>query len=418
LLAAILLILGLAAEPLAPSLAVDLDGDGKEETVTAAAGRGAVRLEVRDASGRKRADAKAPAPSGDVVHVVLTAGPIGSAGSLLAVDASTDASECVSIWRFKDRALTRLPVRGADGKDLPDCGSPGAWKYGWDQAADGRPSAFVRERTEPVADGTLRTRETFAFAGFSLDEDERRSSWEINGVPIPSWYRAILYSRPSLDMLYSRFDLSRMRSEPTLSIETDRRRGVFALRFTGPAGELVAPVTSYAAEPGAATLGARVGEKTVSVSVHLTSSGTIPYEVLVQGLGAPLDQSYAPAGTRRGRSRQVYPTAADEVASEDLSGFWDASGTHVTIVIEGTLPYRVRIGPDAYALDATHAKKPIDLLLLPVEGAGKPWGIVLRGPNAIERIPLTCGTDAAAADCQAEGPGQILRRLGARVNIP
>lgn len=414
-LAGIALILGLAGNPLAPSLAVDLDGDGSEETATAAAARGAVRLEIRDAAGKKLAEAKAPAPAADVVHVALAAGSLGSAGSLLEVSASSDASECVSIWRYKDRAVARMPLRSADGKDLPDCARLGEWTYGWDRRAEGQPAVFVREQSVQVATGALRVREAFVFAGFSLDQDARRSSWDVNGVPIPQWYDATLYTRSALETLYGRFDLAKMRSEPVLSIATDRKRGVFALRFSGPKGEVTAPVDSYAARSGVATLGARLGDRTANVSVRLVGDG-VPFEVVVGGLGAPLDQEYAPAGARHSGSVKVYPDAPDELASEYLAGLWgDPHGAQQTIAIDGAPPYRVRMGAAVYAVDMARAKPPVDLVLLPTEASGGTWGIVLKGPNAFERIPFACGADAAAG-CRAEGPGEILRRLGARVN--
>ena len=411
------LIFVLATGPLSPTLAVDLDGNGTEETVTAAPARGAVRLEIRDSGGRKVAKAKAPAPAADVVQVELTAGSLGSRGSLIAVAASTDASECVSVWRFKDGVLARLPIRGAAGTPLPDCGRPGEWTRAWDREAEGRPSALVRERTEKVDGGVLRIREVFAFAGFSLDQDARRSASEINGVPIPSWYRAIFYARPALEILYGRFDLSRMRSQPTLSIEADRERGVFALHFTGQGQEFTAPIESCEAQKPRAILGAQFEGKTVRASVSLGGDGSVPYEIEVEGLGAPFDQTYAPAGTWRGEARKVFPTAADEVAAEDLAGFWlDPAGKNTAIAIEGAVPYRLRLGKELYAMDMANAQPPLDLLLLPAETAGRPWGIVLRGPNTLERVPLACA-GPAAADCRPEGPGEKLRRLGARMNI-
>jgi hypothetical protein len=417
LLAGLALILALATDPLSPPLAADLDGDGTEESVTAAPARGAVRLEVRDSGGRKVAKADAPAPGADATHVELTAGPLGSPGSLIAVAVSTDAAECVSVWRFKDRGLARLPVRGADGKELPDCGRRGEWTWAWEREAEGRPSALVRERTVHVDGGSLRVREVFAFAGFSLDEDPRRSGSAINGVPIPAWYRAIFYARPALEILYGRFDLSRMRSQPSLSIDADRERGVFALRFTGPDGGFTAPVESSEAQKRRAVLQARVGEKTVRVSVSLGGDGSVPYEVEVAGLGAPFDQIYAPAGSWRGESRNIFPTAADEVAAEDLAGIWlEPGGRNVTIATEGAPPYRLRLGNELYAVDISRAQPPLDLLLLPAEPSGRPWGIVLRGPNTLERVPLAC-TGSAEADCRPEGPGEKLRRLGARMNI-
>ena len=118
---AILLSLHLAAPSAAPpTVSADLDGDGAAETVSASASRGGIRVEVRDASGKKISDTRAPGPAGDVVPFSLTTAPIGSAGALLEVSAATDASECVSIWRLRDRALSRVPIRDAAGKPLPD----------------------------------------------------------------------------------------------------------------------------------------------------------------------------------------------------------------------------------------------------------------------------------------------------------
>jgi hypothetical protein len=416
LLAGLALILALATDPLSPTLAVDLDGDGAEETVTAAPARGAVALEVRDSGGRKLATAKAPAPRADVVHVELSAGPLGSPGSLIEVAASTDASECVSVWRFKGRGLARLPIRSAAGSEIPDCGRPGEWTWAWEREDQGRPSALLRERTEKVEGGILRVREVFAFAGFSLDEDPRRSGSEINAVPIPSWYRAIFYARPALEILYGRFDLSRMRSHPTLTIEADRERGVFSLRFTGPGGEFTAPVESSEAQKAKVILGARVEGKPVRVSVSLGGDGSVPYQIEVEGLPAPFDQIYAPAGSWQGESRKIFPTAADEVAVEDLAGLWlDPGGKNVPIATEGVSPYRLRLGNELYAMDMARSEPPLDLLLFPTEPSGRPWGIALRGPNIFERVPLIC-TGQGAAECRAEGPGKKLRRLGARLN--
>jgi hypothetical protein len=418
LLAGFLLLLRLASDPLAPSLTADFDGDGREETVAAAPRRGAVRLELRDAAGRKLAEASAPSPAADVVHVALSAGSLGSAGALLAVTASTDASECVSIWRYKDRSLSQIPIRGGDGKDLPDCGPANAWAFRWEQDADGRPAAFVRERTEKTEQGALRIRDVFAFAGFSLDADAKRSAREIEGVPIPAWYDGVLYTTSARETLYARFDISRMRPEPTLAIVTDRERGVFALRFTSPTGTVTAPVQSYAARAGEATLGARLGEKTARVRVRLAGDGTVPIEVEVQGLGAPLDESYGPAGSWHGRAGKIFPRAADEVASEDLADTWiDATGRQIPISIEGALPYRVRIGPDLYAVDLDGAEKPLDLLLLPAGASGRPWGISLRGKNALDRVPLACEAGAERPVCRADGPAERLRRFGARANL-
>ncbi len=415
-LAGLTLVLALAANPLSPALDVDLDGDGKPETVTAASAHGAVRLEVRDAGGRKLAKAEAPAPAADVVHAELSAGVLGSTGALLEVLASSDASECISIWRWKDRALTRIPVRDAGGKALPDCGRPGAWTWSWHREADDRPAALVRERTEQVASGTLRVRERFAFAGFSLDADPGQSVAEINGVPIPSWYGATFYARPALEILYERFDLSRMRAHPTISIEADRDRGVFALHLAGPDGERTIPVDGSAVQNNKAILTLGPDATTMRATVSLGGDGTVPYEVEVEGLGAPFDQIYAPAGGWRGDSPNLFLSATDELVAKDLAGAWlDPSGNILVIATDGVPPYRVRADTELFTPALAGAAPPLDLLLLPASPSGRPWGVTLRGPNTLERVTLVCAGPGASG-CRAEGAGVKLRRFGARMN--
>ena len=415
-LAGFALVLALAANPLSPTLDVDLDGDGKPETVTASAGRGDVRVDVRNAAGKKLGDAKAPSPAGDVVHVQLSAGVLGSTGALLEVLAATDASECVSFWRWKDSALARIPVRDAGGKEVPACGKAGDWTWSWQREADDRPATLARERTEPVAGGALRLREVFVFAGFSLDADPRQSVSEINGVPIPSWYGATFYARPALEILYERFDLSRMRAHPTVSIDADRVRGVFALRFTGPGGERTIPVEGSSVQKDRTILTAGPDGKTLRATVSLGGDGSVPYELEIEGLGAPFDQIYAPAGGWRGESRNLFLSATDELVAKDVAGAWlDPEGNTITIAADGVPPYRVRVETELFTPVMAGAPPPLDLLLLPTDPAGRPWGVLLRGPNTLERVPVRCAGPGADG-CRADGPGVRLRRFGARMN--
>jgi hypothetical protein len=399
-----------------PSVSADLDGDGAAETVTGSPSRGGIRVDVRDARGRKIADAVAPAPPGDVVPFTLTTAPIGSAGALLEVSAATDSSECVSIWRLRDRALSRVPIRDAAGKPLPDCAPPSGWTWRWEAEA-GKPSDLVRERTSKVDGGTLVARDTYAFAGFSLDRVASRSGGEINGIPIPSWYGETLLTRPALEILYARFGLEAMRREPELTIETDAARGVFALRFRKGGDDLVASVDAYSASGAQATLAARAGEKTAHAVVRLAGAdASVPIEVRVEGLGAPYDQTYAPAGSWRGGARQIYATVGDEVAAEQLTGIWGLpSGKQTSLSTEGDPPYRIRSGGSSFSVDVASAAAPVDLVLRPVSGSGDGWLITLRGPNAVDRTP--CRFEVGAATCSPAGPAETLRRIGARVNV-
>jgi hypothetical protein len=407
-------------EPMTPSLSVDLDGDGSAETATASAARGGARLEVRDARGRKQAESIAPAPPASVVQVTLTAAALGSSGSLLEVRAFTDASECVSVWRYRANALARVPIQDRAGRPVADCGDPGGWVHRWERESADTPSAFVRERTETVPNGSLRRREVFVFAGFSLNADAKRSTSEINGLPIPAWYETRLYTRTALDRLYQRFDLASFRSRPELRIVADRERGVFALRFQTPGGDIDAPVDSFAAIPSEAkaSLTARAGGKSFRAVVELGADGSVPTEVRVEGLSRELDGPFAPAGSWHGRAREVYPSATDEIASQYLTASWSGPlGRKVSIQIEGAPPYRVRMDQALFAVDMAAPPPAADLLLLPADAGGRIWGVALQGPNALERTPLLCEGTGASRSCRSDGPAEKLRRLGARVNV-
>ena len=419
-LAALVLSLGLVEpESMVPTLAADLDGDGESETVVASAARGAVRLEVRNAGGRKTAAETAPAPSAEVVHVRLTSASLGSPGSLLEVLASTDASECISIWRYNHGTLARIPIQDASGHPLADCGAVGLWTHRWERESETAPSVWVRERAESP-DHKLRRKDVFAFAGFSLNEDPKRSVTTIDGLPIPAWYGAELYTKGGLEVLYQRFDLASLRSKPHLRIVTDRDRGLFALRFETDGREIVAPVNSFAAIPseGKATLVARVGKKTVHATVQLGGDGSVPIQVRVDGLSPELNGLFGPAGSWNGRVREVFPTAVDEIASEYLVGSWGTPrGTSVPIQVEGAPPYRIRMGDAAFIVDMDHAQPATDLLLLPSDKPGRIWGIAMQGPNALDRVPLACEGEGAGRSCRPDGASEKLRRLGARVNV-
>lgn len=60
---------------------------------------------------------------------------------------------------------------------------------------------------------------------------------------------------------------------------------------------------------------------------------------------------------------------------------------------------------------------PVDLMLHPVDERGHPWGLVLKGPNGLERIPYACAGEGPSRTCRADGTAERLRRIGARVNV-
>jgi len=407
------------SDAMAPTLSADLDGDGNADTATAEARHGAVHLRVRGGVGEKTLSATAPSPASDVVRVTLTAATLGSVGSLLEVVAATDTSECLSVWRFHGGALTRIPIRGAGGAAVADCAPAGEWKHLWERASGDAPSVLVRERTTKVERGKLRRRETYAFAGFSLDLDRNRSSTDIDGLPIPEWYDSWFYTRAGLDQLYARFDLEAFRALPQLHVVVDRERGIFALRFLTASEDILAPVESFSAlsPEHTAALVAKAGGKTVRAQVKLGGDGSVPIEVRVDGMRPELDTEYAPAGSWHGQVREVFPSAADELAAQHLTGVWSAGGTSVRIQFDGTPPYRLRLDKSLFTLDYDHPAKAADLTLLPTDGSHRGWALVLTGPNALERFPLACDGEAAGAACRADGPVERLRRMGARINV-
>jgi len=387
--------------------------------VTASPARGAVRLTVADAAGRRTTEAGAPAPKSDVVRVTLSAGSLGSAGALLLVVAASDSAECVSVWRLRGDRLERVPIHETVGQDLPDCGGAGAWTWTWASPGEGRPAALVRERSEPTPRGAFAVREAFAFAGFSLEPEAALSKRAIAGVEIPAWFDAVLYSNASLEILNAPFDLSRLKPEPTLRLVADRAKGVFAARFEAPEGNVELPVTSSRTTGRLTTLEARSGERSARLVVHLgIPDETVPMWVEVTGLGAPFDQVYGPAGSLRGRAMKVFRSADDELASDVLVGTWvDPQGGQSTLELAGDPPYRLRINGDLYAIDRARAEKPVDVVLAPESGKGRSWGIMLRGKNVIERTPLAC-PPSGGGPCRPDGAPERLRRLGARANAP
>src|SRR6266581_1512534 len=84
----------LGAAPSLPTLTADFDGDGSVETAVAEASDAKGRLRILDASGKRLGEASFPVPEGRHPRIALSAGPLGSAGALLAVEASAGASRC------------------------------------------------------------------------------------------------------------------------------------------------------------------------------------------------------------------------------------------------------------------------------------------------------------------------------------
>ena len=305
-----------------------------------------------------------------------------------------------------------MPIRGPSGQALPACAAPSGWIASWVREGDGRPAAWIREKAQKVDAGTLRTREAYGFAGFSLDFDAARSSTDVAGVPIPSWYPATLYSRKALETLYSRFRLAEMRGEPTLRIETDRARGVFALRFTGPDGD--------AGRAGRRLRGRR----------RKRDAGRARRGAHGAGCDPPQRRRIDPLrGPRRGPGPAVGPRllARRRVARRRPAGLPRAPRTSSLRRISSASG-RIRPGerrrspsraspPTGFASERSATRStstarplPFDALLCRWTRGGRPWGIVLKGQNALERMPLACSGKPPRPPCRADGAPETLRR--------
>ncbi len=140
---------------------------------------------------------------------------------------------------------------------------------------------------------------------------------------------------------------------------------------------------------------------------------------MVEGLGPDWDRSYAPAGAWRGGARQVFRSAAEELAAQGLAGTWsDPLGRTRTFSVAGDRPDALREGDAAWTVDLDGAAPPFDALLLPANAAaGRAWGLVLRGANSLDRVPAACPGDPPGSPCRSDGEPETLRRVGARINV-
>jgi hypothetical protein len=409
-----------AAAPAAPvSLSADFDGDGRVETATARPLGKAIRVEIADARGKRLASADAVAPAGtlDPASVTLTGGPLGSPGVLLAVSSTAGSEQCHSVFRFKDRALTRLPMKQG-GRQLPDCAPAEGWTVEWERPAEDAPSVVVRQRTRETPQGPHQEREVYAFTGFALELDPARSSARIGSVVIPTWIPATLYTRDALEILKSRFDLTKFRAAPRLTIETDPGKGVFAFHFKDKAGELVVPVTEAGrgAERNELLLSIRAGDKTAGV--RLTVRDRIVTEVTVTGLGSRWDTPYSPANRLTGAAVETFARAEDEIALDMLPGLWSSEkGEQFAMnVVPGILGVvEMRKAQLEVLLDPV--PRGADVLLLPRDGSAPGVALSLRGGNGIARLPVRCARDGSAWSCDPTGPAELFHRVGGRMNV-
>jgi hypothetical protein len=411
----LLLAFALSAETSPVQVRADLDGQGSVEIATAAASGRRVRLEVRDARGKLLAEAAIPEPGGPEPRVTLTAGSLGSAGTLLEAVAAAPGKTCRTLWRYRDGRLRQIPLAEPRGP-LPDCDSD--WSSRWEKPAEDSPSEYVRERSRRRPNGLLREVEAFRWAGFHLELDLERSRWEINGVEIPAWRGVTLYSAAALGRLASRFDLSPFRTQPRLEFLADRAEGLFEIRINGTDGEERLPVA--AARPGQdkreRMLVAGPGTR---IHVLLSSDGDVPLEARVQGDERRPDNLYRALAQQTDEGLRVYDSVERELAEEYLPGAWASEKETFPVTLVSASPPLLRFGNSEVSLTVVRAPEGVDALLLPRDASLPYVGIRLEGPNALSRVPVRCQRAAGAAlsRCEAAGPGQTFRRVGARLNV-
>ena len=374
-------------------------------------------MTVRDARGRRVANAAAPAPRERDVAVSLAAGVLGSAGALLEVAASSPAETCRSVWRLRSGKLDRLPIRSAAGP-LPSCGPREEWTARFERDAEDKPARYLRERSRATPRGTHKETQVFQFSGFQLDLAESRGA--IDGIAIPDWYDAVFYPRPAIEALFERFDFTPLRQLPQLSIDADPARGAFSLRFHDGRKETVLPVRASSPGPENAILLRVDGAKEpVDVAVRLTRD--VPWEIEVRGLSERLDGTYAPVSRVQKGALRVYPNAASELSANGLPGTWsiDAQRTITIAAAPGSLD-RIQVDRESFAVDLDRAPAGLDVLLVPEHEKAPSWALDLRGPHAVLRVPVRCSAWPSPPDeapCEAAGPAVTLRRLGARINL-
>jgi hypothetical protein len=406
------------AEVAAPaSLQADLDGSGAVETITAVARGKGLRIEVADARGARLARVDtAPRPSA-AARIEISSGSLGSSGELVeVVRRNADGSEeCRSLWRYRDRTLSPVPITGRLGPIL-ECGKPEGWQYRW-EASEGAPAEYVRERTRTVADGSHYQKETYRYTGFRAEFDPTRSVSQINGVRIPSWSTATLYPRTAVERVTQRYDLSLLRQSPRLRFETDPEKGVFAAAISRPGRAARLLVTSAVAgeEKNTVVLTLASGPQSGSATVRLSTDGTLPVEAQLSGLGEDVSVPFAVVTASNGPGLEAYLTAEEELALHALPGTWDArDGERLEIQIVSVSPTILRLGSSEFVLDTARAPAGTDILLVPRSDKSPALAITLRGPDIFARTRVSC---APTTPCRTEGDSKLFRRLGSALVV-
>ena len=407
--------------PAPVTLTVDLDGDGSAETVTAISRGRKIRIGVTDAAGKSVARAEAPAPGAGASAIALTAGSIGDSGALLEVSATAAEGRCRTVWRLRGRELAIVPLIGPKGR-LPDCSSAEGWTESWKKPREDAPSEYVRERARPTANGDHHRTQVYRFVGFELRFDSELSTAEIGAVAIPNWSSAALYPKPLMETLSSSFNLSAFRTAPHLSFVTDRDEGVFAVVVERPTGSqrLAVSACRPGKERGQWSLTAGPQTNPVNLEVKIGSDRHSPLEVTTDAWGEPFGRVYVPATRLTSAGLELFATVEDEVALASLAGSWDNNrGERIVVTCLSLTPAILDFGKKRVTPSIVRAPRGADLLLLPEDGSPPEIALMLRGPNVMAQMPVSCSAEAAPGPetCHVSGHGQIFHRVGAEMNV-
>lgn len=403
-----------------PPLAVDLDGDGVPETVSATLHGKKVRIEVIDTARKRRARAEAAAPESGAAQIALTTGSLGSAGALLQVSVSTPVSQCRTIWRLRQKELSPVPIVGRKGK-LPECTTPEGWTDQWRKPREDAPADWVRERTRSVAQGEHLRTEVYQFSGFELTFDASRSTAQIDGVWIPEWSSETLYPRSLMESLNSGFNLSAFKTTPRLRILADRDEGVLAVEVLRPSGAERLPIRrgDWDEKKSEWQLTVVQDKRPGYVRLRISPDQRHPLELSIEGLDDDLRRYYVPISRGTSAGIEVFMRVEDQIAFQSLTGAWDSRrGERLSINAVSVDPTVIEIGKQRFLLDIARAPEGSDLLLVPRDGSAPKTALQLRGPDVFARLPVTCETHATAqsGSCRLAGPGENFRRVGSQVN--
>ncbi len=416
LLSVLLLTAAAAAAPGPPPLTVDLDGDGKPETVRAAAKGSSIRVDVANAAGKRAAGVNAAGPGGSA-EVALSAGTLGDAGSILEVAAAGAGRECRTFWRLRGGKLESLPLVGPKGR-VPDCAPAEGWTDRWSRPTNDAPADYVRERTRATPRGDFRRMEFFRFAGFELRYEAGRSRAEIAGVAIPDIAPIALYPKALVDSLLSCFDLSGFKTAARLRIAADPDAGVFDAVLEDRSGERRLPITEArnGNDRGLLLWTAGSGEEAAHLRVRLGTDERLPVEIATEGHGREWNLLYTAAARVTGRGLEVFASAEDELATWSLPGGWDSRrASRIQVTPLSASPAVVEFDKQKVAVSISDAPAGADVLLVPRDGSPPRMALRLRGPNLFTRLPVEC--PAGTATCKVREPGDEFRRLGTAMNV-